>query len=777
MFPASSRSHAPAPESPAWPSSRTDAIGRASSELLRHYWGLVLAFLLCVGGASGYDQWMSVQRNARTLLHAYASEYAAQTQGDLDRLQDVLLHASERLARPDVDAGAQLRHLLRLVPHARSALLLDAQGQVLQAAGEPLDGPARDARLSEPTRRGWASCPGQRLDCLAPPIPDPRRPGQYLVGNLHRLDAGPARARWLLVVQSQVTAVALSGLRGPYPQAAVLMLRSDDHLLQMRDPPPSRRGFGQPQTGILVRELQLHPQATEGWFEGAPTSVGHRVLGVYVRRADLPFVVAVNLPFSALWTSWLRAMAPILAALLGSAVLGTWLLFKGLRGLREAGAAREASQEALRAQIRYNQDLALRDALTGLLNRRGMDARLADAIERARGGGDRFGMILLDLDRFKVLNDSYGHQAGDEVLRAVGALLREQLREQDSAARWGGEEFSVLLPHSDLARCLEVAERLRRTIAELTLNHRGHNIHLTASFGVAVWEGAGCSSERLLSRLDALLYDAKRAGRNQVRGARREASRSLSTGSMLQQALQQQRLRVAYQKLIDLRTGQVVGEEALARIVTPGGELLEAGSFIDAAHQLRLEHRIDELVSRQALGRCARRMQGSDMPSRLLINCSADFLSRPDMVQALLEHARSLCAELPGAAQQRPKPVVIEITERQLLGNLQETRRMLQPLVDFGFELAVDDFGSGYSSFLYLLELPVRYLKMEKELVQRAVSDPRARAMVESIRAMAAGLGIATIAEGIETEQAFELMRRLGIDWGQGYLWGRAELG
>ncbi|OIQ67157.1 cyclic di-GMP phosphodiesterase YahA [mine drainage metagenome] len=122
------------------------------------------------------------------------------------------------------------------------------------------------------------------------------------------------------------------------------------------------------------------------------------------------------------------------------------------------------------------------------------------------------------------------------------------------------------------------------------------------------------------------------------------------------------------------------------------------------------------------------------------------------------------------------KPVVIEITERQMLGNLKETRAMLQPLLDFGFELAVDDFGSGYSSFLYLLDLPVKYLKIEMELVQRASADPKARAMVESIQAMSRKLGIRTIAEGIETPGTRDLMRDIGVDWGQGYLWGRPEL-
>ncbi len=755
---------------------RVDGIGRASSTLLQRYWVLVLGFLLCVGGASGYYQWRAVKQDTQALLLAYASEYAAAVGARMQHFVGLLQRSALRLQDGGGDASSVLHELLARDPNFRAVLLLDAQGRPLRRVGDVGVYPADDPRLSGLTRSGWRGCPEGHADCVAPPAPDPRHPGSYVIANLHRLQPPVGAACWLVAIHPQVYPALLAELRVPFPEAAILALRLHDHLLQMRNPLPSRRGYGIPQTGVLVQQLLAHPQAMQGHFVGAPTAVGHAVLGVFVRRPTLPFVIAVNVPFSTMYAIWLRAMAPILAALLGSALLGTWLLRKGLRGLRDAEAAREATQDALREQIRFNKDLALRDALTGLLNRRGMDSALADALQQARAHGAGFGMILLDLDRFKVLNDSYGHQAGDEVLRVVGQLLRRTLRPQDAVARWGGEEFLVLLPGSDLEQTQLVAQRLRTAIADEVVPYRGHGIHLTASFGIATWSGAGCTAERLLSRLDSLLYDAKRGGRNQICGAQPPQSLSLSMGSTLQLALQQRRVRVAYQKLIDLHTGEVVGQEALARLVDIDGTVLDAAQFIDAAHSLRLEHSIDELVSRQALEQCARQLREGAAPLRQLINCSADFLSRRDMVQGLLDSARRLCQSVPEHGDAAPKPLVIEITERQLLGNLRETRAMLQPLVDFGFELAVDDFGSGYSSFMYLLDLPVCYLKIEQELVQRAVVDARARAMVESIRSMAAGLGIATIAEGIETQQAFELMRRLGVDWGQGFLWGPPQL-
>jgi diguanylate cyclase (GGDEF)-like protein len=757
---------------------RVDSIGRASSALMQRYWVLVLGFLLCVGGASGYYQWGAVQRNVRALLLAYAGEYAARLEVRMDGFHHLLAATASQLqaSSDPVVQGAVMQGLLRRDAHFRAVALLDARGRPLRMVGDLQRYPAQDKRLSPLTRAAWRGCPGDSEQCVAPPVLDGRPQQSYLVANLWRLRAVPGGARWLVVVRAQVHQSLLRGLREPYPDAAILALRTDDHLLQMRNPAPSRRDFGFAQTGVLVHELGLHPKAWQGTFVGTPTAVANRVLGVYVRRPDLPFVIAVNVPLSTVYTTWLRAMAPILGALLGSALLGTVLLRRGLRGLRDAEVARELTHDALREQIRFNKDLALRDALTGLLNRRGMDGIVAEALQQARASARGFGMILFDLDRFKVLNDSYGHQAGDEVLRAVASLLRRQLRPQDAAARWGGEEFLLLLPDLDAKQTEQVAERLRTAIADEVVVHRGQAIHLTASFGVAAWDGPGCTSERLLSRLDSLLYDAKRSGRNQVRHAHAHQGASLSMGSRLQMALQQQRLRVAYQPLVDLRSGQVVGHEALARVLGSDGEVLDAASFIDAAHSLRLEHCIDQVVSRQALARCVCRARDGEPTVKQMINCSADFLSRPELVRDLLDGARRACAGLSPAMVPWPKPMVIEITESQLLGNLQETREMLQPLVDFGFELAVDDFGSGYSSFLYLLDLPVRYLKIDKELVQRAVLDARARAMVESIRGMASGLGLITVAEGIETQQCFELMRRLGVDWGQGFLWGRPEI-
>ncbi|MGC9162870.1 MAG: putative bifunctional diguanylate cyclase/phosphodiesterase [Thiomonas sp.] len=444
--------------------------------------------------------------------------------------------------------------------------------------------------------------------------------------------------------------------------------------------------------------------------------------------------------------------------------------FRAFVDLARAALRQSHTLEQLERAVRH-------DALTGLLNRYGMREVLDDALARARELGEPFGLILLDLDRFKLLNDSYGHPAGDSALVHLARVLRDSLREVDRIGRWGGEEFLVLLPRVGLDGAIQTAERLRERIAARPLQLGQRQIALTASFGAIAWQTPHDSVDRLLAQLDSLLYDAKRSGRNTVRSPLDAQSGVLSLGARLQDALSEGRLRVAYQPLIDLQHGAVIGYEALARLIAEDGKIEPAGRFIEAAHRLRLEHRIDSVVIEQALTHCAQ--VNADTAAcqsiRHLLNCSADFLSRKDCVDRLLGLAHAHCA---ACRHHRPGelPVIIEITERQLLQDRKATLAQLQALLDVGFELAIDDFGSGYSSFLYLLDLPVRYLKIEMALVQRAQADPRALTMIRSIQSMAHDLGIRTIAEGIETEAQAAQMRDIGIDWGQGFLWGKPAL-
>jgi EAL domain-containing protein (putative c-di-GMP-specific phosphodiesterase class I) len=245
---------------------------------------------------------------------------------------------------------------------------------------------------------------------------------------------------------------------------------------------------------------------------------------------------------------------------------------------------------------------------------------------------------------------------------------------------------------------------------------------------------------------------------------------------MLQHALLESRLVPAYQVMVDLRTNEVVADEALARLIEPDGRILPAGEFIEAAEGINLIHVVDEVIARQSIQRCALHLcNGKDKPGFAhFINLSPQFLARRELVQAMLQQAAQYCAQA-GMGDMPVKPMVLELTERQLIGNFEDLRKDLQPLLDFGFRLALDDFGSGYSSFLYLASLPVSFLKIEGWMVQNMRTNPRVLGMVKSIIALARDQGLTTIAECVEDAATADLLRECGADWGQGWYFGRPE--
>ena len=430
-------------------------------------------------------------------------------------------------------------------------------------------------------------------------------------------------------------------------------------------------------------------------------------------------------------------------------------------------------------QLKQRQKLetqALTDELTGLPNRRAAELRFDEEIARAKREGIGFSVATCDLDRFKLINDHYGHDVGDEVLQQVSRIMRQALREGDWVARWGGEEFILFLHHSNRADAIVAAERVRLAIKAHPLNTRQGSMAVTASFGVGVHRADDENIARALSESDSCLYEAKSQGRDCVVVGESGGSGALWRAGMLQRALKDERIVAAYQVMVDLTTRKPVADEALARMLQPDGSALDAGEFIEAAEGINLIHEVDRRITRHAMSRCAANlMAGHDPGFAHFINLSPQFLARKDYVDELMGGARQFCSscnvDFPGY-----KPVVLEITERQLLKDFERIRRELQPLLDFGFRLALDDFGSGYSSFLYLAELPVSFLKIEGWMVRNMTSDERVRAMVESLIVLSKKLNITTIAECIEDRETADMLRDMGVDWGQGYYLGRPEI-
>lgn len=404
------------------------------------------------------------------------------------------------------------------------------------------------------------------------------------------------------------------------------------------------------------------------------------------------------------------------------------------------------------------------------MHRSATQKALEAAFETTRKQGNSLALILFSIDRFRLINSRFGYRGADAVLQKVGAVGRATLGALGKLGRWNGDEFLCILPNCDTDGARAVAERLRSRLEAVILPAEDTVINITASFGIACYPHDGNLLRFLLTAADEALHQAKRLGRNRIAAAADLEVHVFKLGSMLEAALREERVVPAYQPIADLKTGEIVAEEALARIVMADGEVVPAEQFVDVASEFQLTHRIDRMIVLSTFDRCA--AQDRERPLTRFINISGDLLRHPVL---LAELVRTIKGHVGPDGDSRIKPLVIEVTERELLTNLDAARGILAPFVELGLKLALDDFGSGYSSFQYLADLPVSFLKIDGRLIQR-VAEPKVQAIVRGIQNIASELKLVTLAEYIETEAQAQLLRDIGIDWGQGYLYGRARL-
>jgi len=426
------------------------------------------------------------------------------------------------------------------------------------------------------------------------------------------------------------------------------------------------------------------------------------------------------------------------------------------------------------AQKDLLQRIALTDPLTGLANRRAAEERLQRERARTPRDGHGFALALVDLDHFKMVNDRYGHAVGDEVLKAVARRFESGLREGDWVARWGGEEFLFVLHGSTVEEAASVMERLVSQARSAPIQTSVGAISVSFSAGVAAFGVNDSEILPMLEKIDHALYRAKADGRDQVRMATQSSVPWNS--ALLRQALAENRVRQASQVIVDLQSGLAIADEALARIETPTGEMVEAKDFVDMAEGLGLMAEIDRQVIRNVMQRCVTRMdQGGASDFAHFVNVSPQFLARRDLVEEMLNNAMGYCqtcSVLLGPV----KPIVLELTERQRIVSLEKLRADLQPFIDFGFRLALDDFGSGYSSYLYLAHLPVSFLKIEGWLVSHMRQDRKVAGIVESLANFARKEGMLTVAEHVEDAETARILADMGVDYGQGWHFGRPQL-
>lgn len=409
------------------------------------------------------------------------------------------------------------------------------------------------------------------------------------------------------------------------------------------------------------------------------------------------------------------------------------------------------------------------DPLTGLMNR----AALHEIMEQGIKQRAPFALILFDIDRFKLINFGFGDEYGDVVLKFVANAVSSRLRPHAYLGRWAGAQFLCVLPDCDTARAHGLANELREMIEQLSVPTDTYRINMTASFGVAAFPGDGDVLRRLLSNAEAALYEAKEWGRNRVVQASAVRHQVFGMASVVDTALRENRVIPAYQPIVDLASGEIVAEEALARLITTDGDVLAADEFIEVAQKLQLTYKIDCAVIERSCARFRAAAQRQRARTHF-VNISGSFLHHPDKVDQLLQAVHKYHAAEPRLLRGN-SPLVVEITEREFLGDIASARATLQPLVDAGLQLALDDFGSGYSSFQYLAELPFSYLKIEGSLVRR-VQEPKVRSILQGMQNTAADLGLVTLAEGVETGEIAHIVHDLGIDWAQGFHFHRPNL-
>ncbi|MGY4622289.1 bifunctional diguanylate cyclase/phosphodiesterase [Bradyrhizobium sp. USDA 4486] len=456
----------------------------------------------------------------------------------------------------------------------------------------------------------------------------------------------------------------------------------------------------------------------------------------------------------ALETAYDRAAAVLVLGMLLTLSLSTYLMLASRNSRRLSLANRRVLE------------LAHTDILTGLPNRAFFLARLDELNRQLDDAGAAFSILMLDLDRFKNVNDSLGHGAGDVLLRQVAQRLRSALRAGDVLARLGGDEFAIIQEGCEDQRACatELAARIAKLVAEPFLLP-GHRVEIGTSIGIAIAPDHGTDQEQLLKKADLALYRSKSAGRNcytvydEAMSAELEARNTLEGD--LRDAIAQCQLEVHYQPFVDALTGARRGFEALVRWRHPGRGLIPPDQFIALAEETGLIVPLGEFVLRRA---CA---DAAGWPSDLMV---AVNLSPIQFKEA--ELFEMICAALADCGLP-PQRLEIEITESVLLERGVENHAFMERLKSIGIELALDDFGTGYSSLSYLTAFPFDKIKIDKSFIRNLTHQPRSSAIISSIVTLARGLDMSVTAEGVETAEEFERLTALGVNFAQGYLFGR----
>ena len=411
------------------------------------------------------------------------------------------------------------------------------------------------------------------------------------------------------------------------------------------------------------------------------------------------------------------------------------------------------------------------DALTGLLNRRQFEVELERVVAHSNQHGSHHALCFIDIDQFKIINDTCGHMAGDEMLRQISNLIREQVRSRDILARPGGDEFLLLFEHASLAQAERMVQLIMNQLSRFRFQWQERNFPVEVSAGLAVIDGATKDASEAMKEVDTACYSAKDAGRNRIHIYNDEDEQQLTHKGYIQwaseihAALDEDRFRLFAQQIQPLQQPQASSFEVLIRLLSPSGNLVPPGAFLPAAERYNLAAQIDRWVITHTLKWMTEHLDQLDHIASLSINLSGQSLGDEALLGFIIRSIEH--GTVP------PQLIKFEITETAAISNLKDAQIFIRTLQGLGCSFALDDFGSGLSSFAYLKNLPVDQLKIDGMFVRDILTDPIDEAMVRSINEIGHIMKMQTIAEFVESEEIRQHLIELGVDFAQGYAIGK----